>query len=138
MRFCAPPNSSDLPFWKRWSGYHQRSRLGSEMSCVKLLGEYLMAVTFDRSPQASDRATPLKRLIALGPLETGALHNAEGDADEPALKPICATEPEASVNYARSRRPSRSKAGPFSTVARCERPRIITSSSEPGPMSGRK
>ena len=30
--------------WRRWSGYHRRSRVESKMNCIKLLGQYLMAV----------------------------------------------------------------------------------------------
>ena len=34
--------------WRRWSGYHRRSRVESKMSCIKLLGQSLMARDFDR------------------------------------------------------------------------------------------
>jgi len=33
--------------WRRWSGYHRRSRAGTKMHCVKLLGQRLMARDFD-------------------------------------------------------------------------------------------
>lgn len=29
--------------WRRWSGYHRRSRVESKMNCIKLLGQSLMA-----------------------------------------------------------------------------------------------
>ena len=34
--------------WRRWSGYHRRSRVETKMHCVKLLGQMLMARDFDR------------------------------------------------------------------------------------------
>ncbi|WP_112312277.1 IS5 family transposase [Pseudogemmobacter bohemicus] len=34
--------------WRRWSGYHRRSRAETKMNCVKLLGQRLMARDFDR------------------------------------------------------------------------------------------
>jgi hypothetical protein len=34
--------------WRRWSGYHRRSRVETKMHCVKLLGQPLSARDFDR------------------------------------------------------------------------------------------
>jgi Transposase DDE domain len=34
--------------WRRWSGYHRRSRVETKMHCVKLLVQRLMARGFDR------------------------------------------------------------------------------------------
>ena len=34
--------------WRRWSGYHRRSRAETKIHCVKLLGQRLMARDFDR------------------------------------------------------------------------------------------
>jgi hypothetical protein len=34
--------------WRRWSGYHRRSRVESKMNCIKLFGQSLMARDFDR------------------------------------------------------------------------------------------
>ena len=34
--------------WRRWSGYHRRSRVETKMHCVKLLGQRLMARDFAR------------------------------------------------------------------------------------------
>jgi hypothetical protein len=34
--------------WRRWSGYHRRSRVETKMHRVKLLGQRLMARDFDR------------------------------------------------------------------------------------------
>ena len=33
--------------WRRWSGYHRRSRVEAKTQCVKLLGQRLMARHFD-------------------------------------------------------------------------------------------
>lgn len=34
--------------WRRWSGYHRRSRAETKMHCIKLLGQLLSARDFDR------------------------------------------------------------------------------------------
>jgi hypothetical protein len=34
--------------WRRWSGYHRKSRVDTKMHCVKLLGQRLMVRDFDR------------------------------------------------------------------------------------------
>ena len=34
--------------WRRWRGYHRRSRVESKMNCIKLLGQSLRARDFDR------------------------------------------------------------------------------------------
>lgn len=34
--------------WRRWSGYHRRSRVETKMHCAKLLGQRLVAQDFDR------------------------------------------------------------------------------------------
>ena len=34
--------------WRRWSGYHRRSRVDTKMHCIKLLGQSLMARDFER------------------------------------------------------------------------------------------
>ncbi|EHJ59849.1 ISSpo9, transposase [Novosphingobium pentaromativorans US6-1] len=57
--------------WKRWSGYHQPSRVETKMHCFKLLGERVMAREFDRQvAQLQIRAAILNRFIALGTPET--------------------------------------------------------------------
>jgi hypothetical protein len=33
--------------WRRWSGYHRRSRVETKMHCVNLLGQRLAAKDFD-------------------------------------------------------------------------------------------
>ena len=53
--------------WRRWSGYHRRSRAETKMHCVKLLGQRLSARDFDR--QVADfqvRVAVLNGFTALG------------------------------------------------------------------------
>ncbi len=38
----------DRPIWRRWGGYHRRSRAETKMHCVKLPGQRLSATDFDR------------------------------------------------------------------------------------------
>ena len=44
--------------WRRWSGYHRRSRVETKMHCVKLLGQRLMARDFDRQVAESRCVSP--------------------------------------------------------------------------------
>lgn len=60
-----------MTIWKRWSGYHQRSRVETKMHCFKLLGERVMARDFDRQvAELQIRAAILNRCTALGATET--------------------------------------------------------------------
>jgi hypothetical protein len=53
--------------WRRWSGYHRRSRVETKMHCVKLLGQRLMARHFDRQVAAFQvRVAVLNGFTALG------------------------------------------------------------------------
>jgi len=53
--------------WRRWSGYHRRSRVESKMNCIKLLGQPLMARDFDRQvAEIQVRGAVLNRYTALG------------------------------------------------------------------------
>ncbi len=53
--------------WRRWSGYHRRSRVETKMHCVKLLGQSLMARDFDRQvAEIQVRVAVLNRYTALG------------------------------------------------------------------------
>ena len=53
--------------WKRWSGYHRRSRVESKMHCVKQLGQSLMARDFERQiAEIQIRVAMLNRYNALG------------------------------------------------------------------------
>ncbi len=53
--------------WRRWSGYHRRSRVEAKMNCMKLLGQKLMARDFDRqTAELQIRIAILNRYTALG------------------------------------------------------------------------
>jgi hypothetical protein len=53
--------------WRRWSGYHRRSRAETEMHCVKLLGQRLSARDFDRQvAEFQVRVAVLNGFTALG------------------------------------------------------------------------
>jgi hypothetical protein len=53
--------------WRRWSGYHRRSRAETKMHCVKLLGQRLMARDFDRQvAEFQVRVAVLNGYTALG------------------------------------------------------------------------
>ncbi|SDE52163.1 Transposase DDE domain-containing protein [Ruegeria marina] len=53
--------------WRRWSGYHRRSRVESRMNCIKLLGQSLMARDFDRqAAELQVRIAVLNGYTALG------------------------------------------------------------------------
>jgi Transposase DDE domain len=53
--------------WRRWSGYHRRSRVETKMHCVKLLGQRLMARDFDRQvAELQVRVAVLNGFTAIG------------------------------------------------------------------------
>ena len=53
--------------WRKWSGYHRRSRAEAKMHCMKLLGQSLMARDFDRQlAELQVRAAVLNGYTALG------------------------------------------------------------------------
>ena len=57
--------------WKKWSGYHQRSLVETKMHCIKLLGEGLMAIDFDRQvTEIKARAAVLNTFTQLGTPKT--------------------------------------------------------------------
>jgi hypothetical protein len=58
--------------WRKWSGYHCRSRVEAKMNCIKQLGQRLMAKAFDRQvAEVQIRAAILNRFTALGTPKTG-------------------------------------------------------------------
>jgi hypothetical protein len=60
--------------WRRWSGYHRRSRVETKMQCVKLLGQRLMARDFDRQvAELHVRVAILNGYTALGTPVTKAV-----------------------------------------------------------------
>ena len=53
--------------WRRWSGYHRRSRVETKMHCIKLLGQSLMARDFERQvAEIQIRIAVPNRYAALG------------------------------------------------------------------------
>lgn len=53
--------------WRKWSGYHRRSRAETKMNCMKLLGQKLMARDFDRqTAELQVRIAILNRYTTLG------------------------------------------------------------------------
>jgi len=53
--------------WRRWSGYHSRSRVETKMHCMKPLGQSLMARDFERQvAEIQIRIAVLNRYTALG------------------------------------------------------------------------
>jgi len=53
--------------WRKWSGYHRRSRVETKMNCMKLLGQKLMSRDFDRqTAELQVRIAILNRFTALG------------------------------------------------------------------------
>ena len=53
--------------WRRWSGYHRRSRVETKMHCIKLLGQRLAARDFDRQvAKFQVRVAILNGFTALG------------------------------------------------------------------------
>jgi hypothetical protein len=60
--------------WRRWSGYHRRSRVETKMHCAKLLGQRLMARDFDRQvAELQLRIAVLNGYTALGILVREAM-----------------------------------------------------------------
>jgi hypothetical protein len=57
-------------FWKRWTGYHARSRIEAKMRCLKAFGERIMARDTDRqTAEIHIRTALMYRFKALGTAE---------------------------------------------------------------------
>ncbi len=57
-------------FWKRWTGYHARSRIEARMVCLKSFGERIMARDPDRqTAEIHIRIALMNRFNALGTAE---------------------------------------------------------------------
>ncbi len=57
--------------WKKWSGYHRRSLVETKMHCIKLLGQGLMAIDFNRQvTEIKARAAVLNTFTKLGTPKT--------------------------------------------------------------------
>jgi len=71
LRAC---NRFGRALWKRWTGYHRRSRVETKMRCVKLLGDGIMARELDRQvAELQIRADVLNRFTSLGIPKTVAV-----------------------------------------------------------------
>jgi len=58
-------------FWKRWTGYHARSRIEAKMRCLKAFGERIAARDPDRqTAEIQIRIALMNRFSALGTAET--------------------------------------------------------------------
>lgn len=58
---------SGRTFWKKWSGYHQRSLVETKMHCIKLLGDKLSARNFDSQVnEIHARVAMLNKFTELG------------------------------------------------------------------------
>ena len=59
-------------FWKRWTGYHVRSRIEAKMRCLKAFGERISARDPDRqTAEIQIRIALMNRFPALGTDEIG-------------------------------------------------------------------
>ena len=57
-------------FWKRWTGYHARSRVEAKMRCLKAFGERIAARGPDRqTAEIQIRIALINRFNALGTAE---------------------------------------------------------------------
>jgi len=61
---------SGRAFWKRWTGYHARSRIEAKMRCLKAFGERIAARDPDRqTAEIQIRVALMNRFNALGTAE---------------------------------------------------------------------
>ncbi len=68
-------------FWKRWTGYHARSRIEARMRCLKAFGERIMARDPDRqTAEIHIRIALMNRFNALG---AALLHKSAADRTVP-------------------------------------------------------
>ena len=74
--------------WRRWSGYHRRSRVETKMHCVKLPGQRLAARDFYRQvAEFQVRVAVLNGFTALGiPVTDGREISLSGDRGRPAIR----------------------------------------------------
>jgi len=80
--------------WRRWSGYHRRSRVDTKMHCIKLLGQSLMARDFERQVAEIQSASPssIATLLLVYLSQNLSARCAWGKGKN-VLQPICATKP---------------------------------------------
>ena len=64
------PRHDGRAFWKRWTGYHARSRIEAKMRCLKAFGERISARDPDRqTAEIQIRVALMNRFSALGTAE---------------------------------------------------------------------
>jgi len=74
-RNCQKRNPARHPalrqaFWKRWTGYHARSRIEAKMRCLKAFGERIAARHPDsQTAEIQIRVALMNRFSALGTAE---------------------------------------------------------------------
>ncbi len=91
--------------WRKWSGYHRRSRAETKMHCVKLLGQSLMSRDFDRQvAELQVRAAVLHGYAALGIPATEPAGQVRPGKGETELQTFCATKPSKAAELARQAR----------------------------------
>ena len=60
--------------WKKWTGYHVRSRVEAQMNCLKLFGERIMSRDLDRqTAEIQTRIAIMNRFSAIGRAEIEAI-----------------------------------------------------------------
>lgn len=64
------PKRYGREFWKRWTGYHARSRVEAKMRCLKSFGDRIAAKDPDRqTAEIHIRIALMNRFSALGQAE---------------------------------------------------------------------
>ena len=61
----------DRAFWKRWTGYHARSRIEAKMRCLKAFGERMMAR--DPGRQTAEIHIRIALMTRFSPLDTAEI-----------------------------------------------------------------
>ena len=90
--------------WRRWSGYHRRSRVETKMHCIKLLGQSLMARDFERQVAEIQSASPSSiatRLLVY--LSQNLSARCAWGKGRNVLHPVCATKPYLPIDFIHNR-----------------------------------
>ena len=81
-------------FWKRWSGYHARSRIEAKMRCLKAVGERISARDPDRqTAEIQIRVALMNRFSALGTADIIRVPELKGERGSHASGGSSATTP---------------------------------------------
>ncbi|GGG84987.1 hypothetical protein GCM10011415_38920 [Salipiger pallidus] len=69
----------DRAFWKRWTGYHARSRVKAKLRCLKAFGKRIAARDPDcQTAELHIRSALMNRFSALGTAEIKPWHDLRG------------------------------------------------------------